>query len=512
MTSAFLAAMPRIAAALQEGPAAQGSGVAQAIIAVILVALFTSLALEAAHRVLIALAAVALIWVISYFTPWPLISFEGTAQALDVNVLMLLASMMAVVGVLKTTGVFEWAVALLLRRAGGQPLVILTLVVWFTAVASAFLDNVTTVIFVTPMAVGVARQLRIRPQALILPMVMASNIGGTATLIGDPPNIMIGSGANLSFVDFLVDLTVPCLIMILWLLFYSRRFFSEDFAHPAAGSRTEIEVPALTNPELARWMAFICVGILVGFLTHHLTGMPPAVPATIGAAAALIVQDRLYLRQFRPTTSERIHGVLVVTERDIEWPTLAFFGFLFIIVGAAVNSGLIARLADLLQLGINDGAAAMGLASSGTLLFAALLICWASGILSALIDNIPFVAVAIPIVARLAVDLPGDTMALWWALSLGACLGGNGSLIGASANVTAIGLAEKGGIRISFGAFTRFGASVAIGTLLVASAFLASYVYLGPRATVAVGGAIFLLVLVAQRISHGNPRTVSEAG
>lgn len=505
MTSALLTgAIPRIAATLQEGVAVHPSGVAQAIIAIVLVALFVSLALEAAHRVLIALGAVAFIWAVSYITPWPLISFEGTARALDINVLMLLAAMMAVVGVLKTTGVFEWAVARLLRRAGGRPLVVLTLVVWFTAIASAFLDNVTTVIFVTPMALGVARQLKIRPEALILPMVMASNIGGTATLIGDPPNIMIGSGANLSFVDFLLDLTVPCLIMVLWLLFFSRRYFADDFGPRAPGSGARIEVPRLTNPQLARWMAVICAGILAGFLTHHLTGMPPAVPATIGAAAGLIVQDRLYLRQFRPTTSERIHGVLVVTERDIEWPTLAFFGFLFIIVGAAVNTGLIARLAELLQLGINGGASAMGLEANGTLLFAALLICWASGILSALIDNIPFVAVAIPIVSRLAVELPGDTMALWWALSLGACLGGNGSLIGASANVTAVGLAEKGGIRISFGAFTRFGAAVAAGTLLVSSAFLASFIYLGPRATLLGGVATFLLILTVQRVGSGN--------
>jgi Na+/H+ antiporter NhaD/arsenite permease-like protein len=325
---------------------------------------------------------------------------------------------------------------------------------------------------------------------------MASNIGGTATLIGDPPNIMIGSGAGLSFLDFVADLTVPCLIMVVWLLFLSRRWFRDDIG--AAGSReTRVDVPSLVDPQLARWMAFICAAILTGFLTHHVTGMPPAVPATIGAAAALIVQDRLYLSRYRPTTAERIHGVLAVTERDIEWPTLAFFGFLFIIVGAAVSTGLITRLAEWLQAGINAGSATLGLSPEGTLLFAALLICWASGVLSALIDNIPFVAVAIPIVARLTADLPGDPMALWWALALGACLGGNGSLIGASANVTAVGLAEKGGVRITFAAFTRFGATVAFGTLVVSSLFLAVYVFAGSRAALVTGVAAFLLLNAA---------------
>jgi len=495
------ALVPHLAAA-QEPAVAGSNAISQAIVAVLLGVLFVGLALEAAHRVVIALGTVAIIWLVTYVTPWPLISFEETGAALDVNVLLLLGAMMAVVGVLKTTGVFEWAVAVLLRRARGQPLVVLTLIVWFTALASAFLDNVTTVIFVTPMALGIARQLTMRPQALILPMVMASNIGGTATLIGDPPNIMIGSGANLSFLDFLADLTTPCLIMVLWLLAYSRHYFREDFHPLASGRQAQIAVPALADPLLARWMGVICTGILAGFLTHHVTGMAPAVPATIGAAAALIVQDRLYLRRLRPSTAERIHGVLVVTERDIEWPTLAFFGFLFIIVGAAVSTGLITRLAEWLQTGISSGSAALGLSPAGTLLFAALLICWTSGIMSALIDNIPFVAVAIPIVARLAGQLPGDTTALWWALSLGACLGGNGSLIGASANVTAIGLAERGGLRISFGAFTRFGGVVAFGTLVVASLFLAMFVHAGQRTTLIAGVLAFALILAGQRLKR----------
>jgi Na+/H+ antiporter NhaD/arsenite permease-like protein len=356
------------------------------------------------------------------------------------------------------------------------------------------------------MALGIARRMKIRPEVLLLPMVMASNIGGTATLIGDPPNIMIGSGAHLSFNDFLQDLSVPCAIMIFWLLFYSRRYFRADVrdARVAPGA-ADVVVPELVNPQLARWMLFICLGILAGFLTHHLTGMPPAVPATVGAAAALIVQDRLYLRTHRPSAGERIHGILTVTEKDIEWPTLSFFGFLFIIVGAAVHTGLIGTVARGLQWTIASGGSALGLSSQGTLLFAALLICWVSGFFSAIIDNIPFVAVSIPIVAQLATTLHGDPLALWWGLSLGACLGGNGTAIGASANVTTIGLAEREGVRISFGAFTRFGATVAAGTLVIASIFLTLFVHLGKLGALFTLSGVFALLVVAETIRARRP-------
>jgi Na+/H+ antiporter NhaD/arsenite permease-like protein len=505
--------MPLAPLAVQEALASTTDPVSQGLVAAILVGVFVLLAREAAHRVLVVLGAVAVLWLLTYFTPWRLISFEGTRDALDINVLVLLAAMMALVGVLKTTGVFEWAVAHLLRRAHGRPLAALTLVVWFTAALSAFLDNVTTVIFMTPMVIGLARQLRMSAAAILLPMVMASNIGGTATLIGDPPNIMIGSGANLSFIEFLRTLTLPCAVMVVWMLVFSRWRFRDALvaSDDVVTASHHAAVPALTNPALARWMLVISAGVLVGFLTHHLTHMPAAVPATVGAAAALIVQDRLYLRDHRPTPAERMHGVLVVTERDIEWPTLAFFGFLFIIVGAAVETGLIGTLAVALQDGIAAGERAFGLSPQATLLFAALLICWASGLLSALIDNIPFVAVSIPIVAQLTGTLSGDTQVLWWALSLGACLGGNGTPIGASANVTTLGLAEKEGVPITFGDFTRFGAVVAAGTLVIASVFLALYVYVGRDSATLVSGAVFVVLALGMRLRSRLTRAAPMA-
>ena len=466
------------------GLASATDPVSQALVAAILIVVFFLLAREAAHRVVISLAAVAAIWLITYLTPFHLLSFERTAAAVDFNVLVLLAAMMALVGVIRTTGVFEWAVARVLRSANGRPAVVLVLLVWATAFLSACLDNVTTMVFVTPIAVQLARRMRVAAATFLLPAVMASNIGGTATLIGDPPNIMIGSGADLSFVDFIARLALPSFFMVALLsLFAVVRARRELVDSLALATPAMADIPELSDPELARWMGWIGVLVLLGFLTHHISGMPAAVPATVGAALALVVQDRLYLKRHRPTPAERIHGVLAVTERDIEWPTLAFFGCLFVVVGAALETGLIETLARGLVSLIDGSAAAFALKPQTALYFAALVICWTSGAVSAVVDNIPFVAVSIPIIGKLAHTMQGDTTVLWWALALGACLGGNATVVGASANVTAVGLAERAGIRLRFADFARYGIPVTIGTLSVSSLVLAGFVYLSPALT-----------------------------
>lgn len=471
---------PAVVLAAPEGAVASTTDpVSQGIVGVIVVAVFALLAMEKVHRVLVVMGAVSLIWAITYLTPYHLISFEGAQQALDFNVLFLLASMMAVVGVLKRTGVFDWAVAKILRKAAGDPYRVLLLMTWFTAIVSAFADNVTTVIFVAPMALQMAKSMKIKPIAFLLPVVMASNIGGTATLIGDPPNIMIGSGAGLTFLDFIVNLTAPITVMMFVLPWYSARFFAADLRDRGQADGVEVPIPPITDPRLLRWALWISGFIFIGFLTHGFTGMPTSVPATIGAGALLVVQDVLYLRTHKPTPEEREHGLLEIIENEIEWPTLSFFGFLFIAVGAAVNTGLIDTLARGLATTIQAGSGWLGLSGLGTLLFAAVLIAWVSGILSAIIDNIPFVAVMIPIIHRLMPGFIGDTTVLWWALALGACLGGNGTAVGASANVTVVGIAERSGVRISFAEFTGFGARVAAMTIAVSSLYLASHVYLG---------------------------------
>src|SRR5258707_15510538 len=202
----------------------------QVIVAAILVGVFALLAADRVHRVLIPIGAVALVWLGSYFTPFKLISFQAAQAAVDLNVILLLFSMMALVGVLKTTNVFPWAVDRLLDPSRGNPSRAARLIIWFTGILSAILDNVTTVIFAYPMASEMARRLKINGSAFFLPMVMAANIGGTATLIGDPPNVLIGADprTGLSFLAFIYNLTVPCTFMMFMLVWYSRRFYPAD--------------------------------------------------------------------------------------------------------------------------------------------------------------------------------------------------------------------------------------------------------------------------------------------
>lgn len=454
--------------------------VSQTVVAAVLVALFALLTLEKAHRVLVALGAVCLLWTITYLTPWKLISFESAVDHLDLNVLLLLAGMMALVGVLRSTGVFEWAVLRLMHSAGAQPHRVLTMVIWFTGLASALVDNVTTVIFVTPIVLGTARTLGVSPVAFLLPMIMAANIGGTATLVGDPPNIMIGSGANLTFMQFIFNVTAPALFMLALLEWVSRRVFRSSLRLATVPDGLDLSnngVPG--DPVLLRGLAIICAVVLIGFVTHGFTGMPAAVPAVIGSGAALILQDIRYLGSHGTTMEERKHGILAILEHEIEWPTLAFFTFLFIIVGAAVDTGLIARVAMALRDGITTLRSDFGLSEAGTLMVASILIIWSAGFLSALIDNIPFVAVCIPVIHEILPTIGGNNEVLWWALALGACLGGNGTPVGASANVTAIGLAERSGHPIAFRRFLRFGVPIMLLTLLISTGWVAGLIYAG---------------------------------
>jgi Na+/H+ antiporter NhaD/arsenite permease-like protein len=297
--------------------------------------------------------------------------------------------------------------------------------------------------------------------------------------------------------------------MMFMLVWYSRRFYPADIGRSADADHAGAARPTgavLQNVPLLRATCGITALIFAGFMTHTLTHMPVAVPAVIGIAAILLAQDYYYLKEHKPTAEERQHGVLAILEKDIEWPTLAFFIFLFVLVGAAVATGLIESLAHGLGWIIDRISGGLDLSPRTTLLVAALIILWVSGFLSAVIDNIPYTAVTIPLVASLLghLEAGADGQVLWWALALGACLGGNGTLIGASANVTVTGLAEKDGKRISFNEFTAFGSRVAGLTLAMSSAYLALWLYVGSAVVNLAGAAVLAVLFTATRLRRAS--------
>ena len=401
----------------------------------VLLAVYLFIAFELMHRTLAAMVGASLLLFVSYtlgsFDPgYRILSFEDAMHAIDENVIFLLMAMMIIVGVLKKTGVFQWMAYKSFQIARGNIFALAVLLMFVTAVTSAFLDNVTTMLLIIPVSIEIALALKINPIALLMPEVFASNVGGTATLIGDPPNIMIGSYAGLSFVDFVIHLAVVCLIglaitSVYFVFWFRRGYLAAKVDNVAAMTARLREEYRITDPKLLVKSGAVLVFTILLFVFHGTLHMEPSIAAMAGASLLLVISG--------------VHIVEMV-EREIEWPTLIFFMMLFIVVAGAEQTGLIQIIADWVRE-----------AAKGSPILAVLLVLWVSAILSAIIDNIPFTATMLPIVAYLTSSVPGIHGAvLWWALSLGACLGGNGTLIGASANVVTVGLAEKAGYPVSF--------------------------------------------------------------
>ncbi len=370
--------------------------------------------------------------------------FFSEETGIDWNVIFLLFGMMVIVGVLRQSGVFEFLAIWSAQRAGARPFRMMVLLVLITALASALLDNVTTVLLIAPVTLLLCDRLALDPVPFLLAEVMASNIGGTSTLIGDPPNIIIGSRADLGFNDFLIHLA-PIVAMLLvvfvglcWLLWGRRLRYDPERAD--AVMRLEAR-ETITDPRLLVRVGVVLVLVLLGFVTHAVTHLEPSLVALLGAGAAVLV-------------SRVPHPVYL---EEIEWETLLFFVGLFVMVGSLVHQGVISELAETLTARIGDdyAPAAMGLLVG-------------SAVLSGVIDNIPYVATMAPLVYELvgpAPGLPPEQQSLWWALALGADLGGNATAIGASANVVVLGIAKRNGHPISFWMFTKYGLVVTAVTI-----------------------------------------------
>ncbi len=427
------------------------------IAAAVLALIYILIAFEIFHRTLAALLGAAILLFVSYTigtfdSDYFIISFEKALYHIDFNVIGLLMGMMIIVGIMKATGVFQWLAYKSYQAAKGRIWQLAVILMLVTAFTSAFLDNVTTMVLLTPVILEIARVLRTSPLNFLVPMVLASNFGGTATLIGDPPNIMIGSYAGLTFNDFLIILTPFVVItMIVFIpmmyFFYGKKYREvvvEDVDELLERLREEYRI---TDFKLLKYSLGVLFFIIFLFLIHGVLHMEVSIAALTGAAILLVI------------SRANISKILL---NEVEWPTLMFFVGLFVIVGATVETGVIGVIADL-----------VANLSGGNLTVAILLVLWVSAISSAIVDNIPFTATMLPIVGYLSQVLPGaESMVLWWALSIGACYGGNGTLIGASANVVTAGLAERAGHPISFNEFLKVGMPTMLVSVLVATIYI----------------------------------------
>lgn len=413
------------------------------LVAVIVFALtYSAIIYEKINRMVVALAG-ALFMII-----FQVLSQTHAIGYIDFNTIGLLIGMMIIVLILKRTGVFQFIAIKSAKKAKGEPWKIMVLFAVVTAVASALLDNVTTILLIAPVTLVITDTLKINPTPFLITEVFAANIGGTATLIGDPPNIMIGGATQFSFLDFLVNLgpiaTVVLVVTITLLVMIFRKGMtvSEKEKHKVLQFD---EGKAIQDKRLLIKSLLVLLITIMGFVLHSVLGLQSATVAMAGATALLLVSG---------IEPEDIF-------MEIEWTTIFFFVGLFILVGSLEEVGLIGTLAEKI----------MGL-TKGNMTATAMLILWMSALLSAFLDNIPFVATMIPLIKSLEAMSGSELAPLWWALSLGACLGGNGTIIGASANVIAGGMLEKHGRKLGFFSYMKVGFPLMIVSIILATVYI----------------------------------------
>ena len=398
---------------------------------VVIVAIMT----EKVHRSAAALAGAVVLLLTR------VLDFDAAVGYIDFNTIGVLIGMMLFVAVVKNSGLFEYIAIKAAKMAKGDPWKIMAAFIVITAFLSGFLDNVTTVLLVGPMTITIARMLRINPVPFLITQIFASNIGGTATLIGDPPNIMIGSAAGLTFIDFVANTGVVAIASIVVLLVIMKFLYGTKMKADAEAIESVAnldESKAIEDHGLLVKSVVMVVIVVFAFIFHSQIGVDTATIALTCAAVMMIIgrQD--------------IDDII----SEVEWSTILFFTMLFVVVGGMVETGV-----------IGDNVA------SGHQIIMMMILLWASALFSSVLDNIPFVATLIPLVTALG-ESGVDIEPLWWAISLGACFGGNGTLIGASANVVLSGISNKHGYPITFATYTKVGFPVMIMTVVLSTIFL----------------------------------------
>lgn len=441
---------------------------------------------EKLHRTVAAFVGAAIIVMAGILPP------ERAVTAVDWNTVGLLVGMMVIVGVTRETGVFEFLAIKAAQAAKGNPAAILSSLAGVTAFASALLDNVTTVLLIVPVTLAITAKLELNPLPFLVAEIIASNIGGTATLIGDPPNIMIGSATHLGFMDFVINLTPVIILIQVVTVLLLKLIYRRDLQIPPERRSLIFEFDA--KSEIKDWLLlrralFVLGTVILGFLLHQYLHLESSVIALSGAALLLLVTR---------TDPERPLNA-------VEWPVIFFFVGLFILVGALVKVGVIAALAKLAIEATHEAIVAGGM-----------LTIWISALSSAFVDNIPFVATMIPLIkemGRLGHMHATDLNFFWWCLSLGACLGGNGTIIGASANVVVAGIAEKRGIPISFMGFMKVAFPLMLISIVISTGYMLLWyvlpVSLATLAALAVAGAVSLIPRLAAR-QKNNPKHESD--
>lgn len=374
-------------------------------------------------------------------------SADKALSYIDFNTIGVLVGMMIFVAIVRRSGMFEYIAVRAAKAVHGDPWKIMVAFTLITAVLSAILDNVTTVLLVGPMSIAIARMLKIDPVPFLMGQILASNVGGTATLIGDPPNIMIGSAAHLSFMDFLENTGFAVLFILVVLILLMKIVYEKkiELGTVDTGAIEKLDPSkSITNRALMKKGIIVLICVIVGFMFHDKLGIESSVIALTAAAVMLIIG--------REDVNEAI--------QDVEWTTILFFMSLFVVVGGLTETGIIKELASK----IID-------ATNGHPMVTMLVLLWASALLSSILDNIPFVATLIPLI--LAMQADGiDVTSFWWAISLGACLGGNGTMIGASANVVLSDISTKHGYPITFKSYLKVGMPFMLLSIVIATVFL----------------------------------------
>ena len=422
---------------------------------ILFVATYAVIVTEKVNRAIVALIGAGLMITLGVLTQ------KAAVRGIDFNTLGLLTGMMVVVAISRRSGVFQFVAIWSAKRVKARPWGILVMLSVVTALFSALLDNVTTVLLVVPVTLLITEELEVDPYPFLFAEIFASNIGGTATLIGDPPNIMIGSALDLSFNDFLFNLApVTPLVMLVTLVIIYFVWGKDMHADEKAKQRVMSfnERDAITDVRLLKQSLFVISLVILGFVLAHPLGLEPATVAMMGAALLLLLTS---IGNSAEEQADNVHKSF----GEVEWVTIFFFIGLFILVHGIEHAGLLEILAN-----------KMLAVTGGDLAATTIMILWVSAVFSAIVDNIPFVATMIPIIKSMAPTFGGaeNLFPLWWSLALGACLGGNGSLVGASANLIVAGFAERSGHRIKFLKFMLLAFPMMLVSILIATV----YVYL----------------------------------